>query len=46
MEAIRQAVEYNPMSNFIACLLLFVALFLGHFGRFDLSDRCLLLRTS
>jgi hypothetical protein len=38
MEAIQQAAEHNPMSNFILCLLLFVALLPGHFGRFDLSD--------
>jgi hypothetical protein len=38
MEAIGQAVEYNPLSNFIP---LFVALFLVHSGQFDLSDRCL-----
>ena len=41
MEAIRQAVEHNPMSNSYCCLLQFVALFLGYFGRFDPFYRCL-----
>jgi hypothetical protein len=41
MEAIRQAAEHNPLIKLNRCPLQFVALFLGRFGRFDLSDRCL-----
>jgi hypothetical protein len=29
------------MSNFVPLSVAIVALFLGHFGAFDLSDRCL-----
>ena len=44
MEAIWQPVEHNPMRNSYLSLLLFVAIFLGHFGRFNLYDRVMVQR--